>query len=60
LAFGDTPTRIPIFAAKNATENGVHARSKKKKLQITSARYNAKDEYFVLVNAVEDEMFGEP
>jgi hypothetical protein len=30
---------------------------RKKTFQITSAMYNAKDEYFVVVKAIEDQMF---
>ena len=33
---------------------------RKKTLQITSAMYKPKDEYFVLVKAIEDQMFGKP
>jgi hypothetical protein len=33
---------------------------RKKPLQITSAMHNPKDEYFVLVKAIEDQMFGKP
>jgi hypothetical protein len=32
-------------------------RLRKKTFQITSAMYNAKDEYFVVVKAIEDQMF---
>jgi hypothetical protein len=51
--------KIPTLAAKSAAR--MHPadvfRLRKKTFQITSAMYNAKDEYFVVVKAIEDQMF---
>src|ERR1035437_6788363 len=51
--------KIPTLAARNAARSRRQRNPglRKKTFQITSAVYNAKDEYFVVVKAIEEQMF---